>query len=757
MKKRARLNLSGIVQGVGFRPFVYRLAKEYRLNGFVANNEKGVEIEIEGDDRAISHFIDDIKRKKPPLASIERIKVTFLPLNSYRGFEIRESIREGEASTLIPPDIAVCDDCLGELFDPADRRYHYPFINCLNCGPRYTIIESLPYDRQRTVMSVFEMCPDCREEYHDPGNRRFHAQPNACACCGPKVFLVDKEGNELAGDPIVTASLLLKKGSIVAVKGLGGFHLAVDAENEQAVAELRRRKDRPAKPFAVMSPRLSEVRRYALVSEEEEALLASAERPIVLLKKKKESPLSSLISPDSSFIGAMLPYTPLHYLLLSPGFTALVMTSGNLSEEPIVKENEEALSRLIDIADYFLLHDRDIARRTDDSVAGVIDGSPIIVRRSRGYVPGSIRLPLEAGSILAVGGQMKNTICLTRGELAFLSQHLGELETPRTVDFFTDAIEDLKKLLGIKPEAVAYDLHPGYESTRFALSLGGIPRIGVQHHHAHIASVMAEHRLQGPVLGLSLDGTGYGEDGKIWGGELLLVTYDDFKRLGHFRYFGLPGSEKAIKEPYRSGISLLYDAFGEDIYSLPLPVVRDRKESELNLIIEMLKKGINSPLTSSCGRIFDGVAAIIGLKEEISYEAQAAVLLEMVSERVEDGYPFEITGEDDRLIFEIKPIINGVVKDLVSAVPPGVIGGRFHKTLISLFTEALRLARDKTGLNRVALSGGVFQNRIIVSELPRLLSRLGFEVYRNHLVPPNDGGISLGQAAIAAVRRKRCV
>lgn len=758
MRKRARIELSGVVQGVGFRPFIYRLAKEYSLDGFVANTTRGVEIEVEGEEGLLSLFINDIKTKKPPLASIERMEITFLPPNSYRRFEIKESRREEERTILLPPDIAICDDCLRELFAPEDRRYRYPFINCTNCGPRYTIVKDLPYDRERTVMSCFKMCPDCSSEYHNPEDRRFHAQPNACERCGPKVFLVDRDGDELSGDPIALTSSLLKQGAILAIKGLGGFHLAVDAVNDEAVLKLRDRKKRPAKPFAVMSFGLPEVKRYALVSTKEEALLTSPERPIVLLRKRKERVLSELVAPDTTLIGAMLPYTPLHYLILSYGFIALVMTSGNISEEAIVKDNEEALSRLGDIADYFLLHDRDIARRADDSVVRVVDDAPIIIRRSRGYVPKPIELPVANGNILAVGGEMKNTICLTRGNIAFLSQHIGELESPRTIDFFTAAVKDLERLFGIEPEAVAYDLHPGYRSTEFALSLDGLEKIGVQHHHAHIASVMAEHRIEDPVLGLALDGTGYGSDGRIWGGELLLVDYDNFRRLGHFRYFPLPGGERAIKEPYRTGLSLLYAVFGRDLSSLPLKIIREREGNELDLIIEMMEKGVNAPLTSSCGRLFDGVVAIIGLKDRVSYEAQAAVRLEMITSLEEgEGYPFEIAEEGDELIFEINPIIEGVASDAISGVSPARIGGRFHKTLISLFTKALSLARDKTGVNRVALSGGVFQNGIITRELHRALSGLGFEVYLNRLVPPNDGGISLGQAVVAAARRKRCV
>jgi hydrogenase maturation protein HypF len=748
-----RLKVNGIVQGVGFRPFVFQLAEKYGLKGEVANTSSGVSIHVEGLAAHVGSFEADLATKAPPLAYIVDIASQPATVNQHPGFAIVKSQGQSERSTLISPDVSVCDDCLAELLDPGDRRYHYPFINCTNCGPRYTIIDDIPYDRPKTSMRHFKMCPACQAEYDDPTNRRFHAQPNACDDCGPHVGLFDRRKKEIGKrDPIGQAVELLKQGNVLAIKGLGGYHLAVDAANTDAVLRLRRRKIREEKPFAIMSANLASIRRYAVVNNEAEQLLTSIRRPIVLLRKKTPNSISDHVAPCNHYFGVMLPYTPLHYLLLKHGFTALVMTSGNLSEEPIAIDNDDAFKRLAGIADYFLVHDRDIYLRSDDSIVRHIAGAERFIRRSRGYVPIPLFLKNEMPPILACGAELKNTICVTKQDKAFLSQHIGDLENLATYEFFKLTVGHLKRILDINPEIIACDMHPDYMSTQFADEQATIATIRVQHHHAHIVSCMAEHKLEGAVIGLAFDGTGYGGDGSLWGGEILIAETHGFKRAGHLADVAMPGSTAAIKEPWRMAVSYLQDAYGADFYSLDLPILRDVKNESLVVISEMITKGINSPLTSSLGRLFDGVAAICGIRSRVNFEGQAAMELEMLaSESVESCYDYEWeTGS----IFRIPPapIIRGVVADIQNRVPPAEIGAKFHNTLVCLFSELCAVVRKESGLNRVVLSGGCFQNATLLSGMIRALQDHRFEVFTHEQVPTNDGGICLGQAVVAAAK-----
>ncbi len=747
-----RLAVSGIVQGVGFRPFVYQLAGRYGLKGEVANTSSGVTIHIEGNNTQVQSFVHDIREKSPPLAHITEILTFHEPPRGYRRFTIKSSRSQASRQTLISPDMAICDDCLRELFNPQDRRYRYPFINCTNCGPRYTIIEDVPYDRPRTSMKHFKMCEKCQKEYDDPGDRRFHAQPNACEACGPHLALYDhRAARILTRDPIERTAELLKEGHIVAIKGLGGFHLAVDAQNSQAVVRLRQRKHREEKPLALMSYDLDRICRYAHVEPDEETLLTSPQRPIVLLRKKNPNSLSPEIAPRNRNFGVMLPYTPLHYLVLSYGFIALVMTSGNISEEPIAIDNEEAFARLGSIADYFLVHNREIYLRSDDSIVRRADHACRFVRRSRGYVPVPIFLGEPQPQTLACGAELKNTLCLTKGKAAFLSQHIGDLENLETYRFFEMTIEHMKRILDVDPEIVACDLHPDYLSTRYVQEQGGVRTVAVQHHHAHIVGCMAENGLDGPVLGLSFDGTGYGTDGCIWGGEVLIVEADQFTRKAQLAYLPMPGGEAAIKEPWRMAVSYLYQTFGEACLDLELPLLRDIEEEKTAVILDMISKGVNSPQTSSVGRLFDGVAAILGIRNRVAYEGQAAMELEMAVERQTDQfYAYEWQKERDAYHIAFEPIIRGVVSDMEKGVHVSEISSRFHKTLIRLFAGLCVVLRKEVGLDRVVLSGGVFQNAILLTGLRGALEGEAFDVFTHSVVPTNDGGISLGQAVAAA-------
>jgi hydrogenase maturation protein HypF len=752
-----RLKVNGIVQGVGFRPFVFQLAEKFSLKGTVANTSSGVSVHIEGSPENVAAFEKTLAEKSPPLAYISEISSQTDAVRNCAEFAIVKSKGQAKMSTLISPDVSVCDDCLGEMLAPDDRRYHYPFINCTNCGPRYTIIDDIPYDRPKTSMRHFKMCPQCQAEYDSPTNRRFHAQPNACADCGPHVGLYDHQRNEIIPQThaVVKAADLLKAGHILAIKGLGGYHLAADAANTEAVKKLRRRKLRQEKPLAIMSYDLKAIDRYARVGPEEETLLTSIQRPIVLLKKKKPNPISKEVAPGNNYFGVMLPYTPLHYLLLENGFDALVMTSGNLSEEPIAIDNDDALNRLSKIADYFLIHNRDIYLRSDDSIVRYAAGARRFLRRSRGFVPIPVFLKNEMPSTLACGAELKNTICVTKQDKAFLSQHIGDLENLPTYEFFKLTIAHLNRILDSEPQIIAYDMHPDYLSTQYALELPADHKIQVQHHHAHIVSCMAEHKLGDAVIGLSFDGTGYGTDGAIWGGEILIARERDFERAAHLAYVPMPGSAAAIKEPWRMALSYLQNAYGSDFYNLDLPAVKKMDSGKLTVIAEMISKGINSPLTSSLGRLFDGVAAICGMRDRVNFEGQAAMELEMAALDGSDGvyeYGWE-TGGAYRIF--TAPIIQGVVDDVAKATPIGEISSRFHRTLIQLFTELCVIIGKERALNRVVLSGGVFQNSILLTGLTGALAEKNFKVFSHQQIPTNDGGISLGQAVVAAATINR--
>ena len=746
-----KLNISGIVQGVGFRPFVYQLGNQYNVKGEVANTSSGVTIHIEGTKENIESFCRSLSEKEPPLAQVTKISVHSEAVKCFKDFSIAESRIQTFRSTLIPPDVSVCNDCLCEMLDPNDYRYQYPFINCTNCGPRYTIIADVPYDRPNTSMAHFTMCKRCQAEYDDPSNRRFHAQPNACDFCGPQVALYDNKRRRItAQDPIEKSAAFLKQGYIVAIKGLGGFHLAVDAVNDYAVAQLRKRKHREEKPFALISYDIENIYKYAIVQPEEEVLLRSCRRPIVILKKKEPNLISKEVSPRNIYFGTMLPYTPLHYLLLRYDFTALVMTSGNRSEEPISIDNEDAFDQLSEIADYFLIHNREIYQRSDDSIVKRVAGATRFMRRSRGYVPTPLFLKQKVPPILACGAEMKNTFCLTKEDKAFLSQHIGNLESLATYEFFESTIEHMKRILDIEPEIVAYDLHPDYLSSMYARELNDITKIQVQHHHAHIVSCMAEKGLDGPVIGLSFDGTGYGTDGCIWGGEILVALADQFTRVAHLSYLPMPGGAAAIKEPWRMAVSYLYDVFGEGFWDLDLPLLRAIDENRVKTIVEMISKNINSPYTSSLGRLFDGIAGIVGIRNYAFFEGQAAMELEMLArDKSKAIYDYEwISGDMHRIL--LQPIVIGVVRDMEKGLHPSEISIKFHMTLIRMFSELCEVIRKERGLNRVVLSGGVFQNSLLLTGLMRALEEKKFQIFTHSSVPANDGGISLGQAVIAA-------
>ncbi|MBV8051767.1 MAG: carbamoyltransferase HypF, partial [Acidobacteriaceae bacterium] len=631
MEVRRQIEVSGIVQGVGFRPYIYRLATTRKLNGTIRNTAAGVTIEIQGPEEAVEDFLTSLPAEAPPLSRITGFVVQDVPCNGDAEFRIVHSHGGEEVRTLISPDVAICNDCLRELFDPADRRCRYPFINCTNCGPRFTIVRDIPYDRPSTSMAVFPMCPECQAEYENPLDRRFHAQPNACWKCGPQVELWDRSGRAIhCRDPIAEAASALRAGLIVAVKGLGGFHLAADATNRAAVALLRQRKRRVEKPFAIMVPDVAAAQDICELDDSARKVLESIQRPIVLVPKRIPNSVPDEVAPFNKYLGVFLPCTPLHYLLLREGgFRALVMTSGNLSEEPIAIDNREAVTRLNGLADYFLVHNRDILLRCDDSVVRVCSGIPHQLRRSRGFVPVPVFLKDPQPSVLAVGGELKNTICLTKSNHAFLSQHIGDLENAESYKFFAEAINHLERILEIRPEIIAYDLHPDYFSTKWALQQSGAKLVGVQHHHAHIASCMAENHLDGEVIGFALDGTGFGTDGHIWGGEVLIADYRSFKRTARFEYVPLPGGAAAIREPWRMAVSYLAHHFGRDFLSDDIPFVRQLDMPKANLILRMIEQKINSPLTSSCGRLFDAVAALAGIRQEVNYEAQAAIELEM--------------------------------------------------------------------------------------------------------------------------------
>jgi hydrogenase maturation protein HypF len=756
MALRLRVHIQGIVQGVGFRPFIYQLAHHHRLNGYVANTPKGVEIEVEGDRKALQHFLKELPELTPPLAIITQIDTEELPAADYNRFEIKSSEQGEERAALISPDTTTCTDCLRELFDQQDRRYLYPFINCTNCGPRYTIINDIPYDRPKTSMAVFTMCDDCEREYHNPLDRRFHAQPNACWVCGPQVYLADSAGKDLGSeDAISETASLLNQGAIIALKGLGGFHLAVDATHDEAVERLRWRKGREEKPLALMSSSLEQIERYALIGEEERQLLTSPQHPIVIVPKRPGNVIAPEVAPRNRYFGVMLPYTPLHHLLLSHPFLALVMTSGNISEEPIAIDNHEALERLGNIADYFLLHNRDILLRSDDSVLRIAEGRPRQIRRSRGYVPVPIFLRKPVPEVLALVGELKGTICLTKENRAFVGQHIGDLENLETLEFLEQTVDHLRRILEVSPRLLVHDLHPDYLTTQVAEAQEELPTLAVQHHHAHVVSCMAEHGLKDKVLGLALDGTGFGADGTVWGGEILVSDESSYERVAHFEYVPMPGGAKAIKEPWRMAVAYLWATFGEDIFQDELQLFERWDRHQIGVLLQMMQRGVNSPLTSSCGRLFDGVTAIAGLKDRIAYEGQAAIELEQWLEPTTEKYQYEYKEDEEKLLLSPTAIFRQVYEDAVSGVAPELISGKFHLTLVEMFTEVSLYLCQLHGLDKVVCSGGVFQNVFLLENLEVRLRKSGLDVYTPQLIPANDACISLGQAVVGAMHLEK--
>ena len=823
--KRVRIRLRGIVQGVGFRPFVHNLAGKWQLAGYVLNSSSGLVAEVEGDAAAVDRFVDAVRAEAPPLAWIQEMEVAELAPEGGTGFEIRRSAVETGEFALISPDVATCPDCLRDCREADNRRFGYPFTNCTNCGPRYTIIRDIPYDRASTTMAPFRMCAACQQEYDDPANRRFHAQPNACPVCGPSITdevpsgsgsvcdlfpSRDREGAVLAeasgpgsaceGNITLPDGILLSRaqrapregavtegsesgavteasgpdsksgsvaeasgpgseceaflaearrrltaGEIVAIKGLGGFHLACDPRNASAVERLRLRKRRSDKPFALMARDLAVVEALCEVSEADRAALLGWRRPIVLLPRRPSTVLPRAIAPGNRTLGVMLPYTPLHHLLFDgAAFDALVMTSGNISEEPIVVDNREAQERIGKVADWFLTHNRDIYMRTDDSVVRTFEGRERVLRRSRGYAPQTLDLGRTVPELLACGGELKNAFCLTKGRHAILSQHIGDLENYETLLFFEETLANLKKLFRVVPRAVAHDLHPGYLSTKYALELEGVPKIGVQHHHAHIASCMAENGLTGDVIGVAFDGTGYGTDGAIWGGEFLVAGYAGFERHAHLRYIPLAGGDAAVRQPWRPALAYLMDAFGPDAAFEAAPA------GHIRVVRRMVAARINTVQTSSCGRLFDAVASLVGLRQEVNFEGQAAIELESIAEEgCAERYPYGIDGDGPWQV-DFRPAIESIVREVSSGAPRGRMAAKFHNTLAEATVEVCRRIGAETKLRRVCLSGGTFQNVRLLGASVAGLRASGFEVFLHAHVPPNDGGIALGQAAIAA-------
>ncbi|MEU5723606.1 carbamoyltransferase HypF [Micromonospora sp. NPDC047738] len=748
--RRVHVRVEGIVQGVGFRPFVHALATEYELAGFVGNDTAGVFVEVEGDGDRLADFVADLSRRAPTLAQVERLTTEAVPPTGQPGFTIVTSVTGTGREALISPDTATCPDCLAELSDPADRRHRYPFTNCTNCGPRFTIVEDVPYDRRTTTMAEFPLCADCAVEYADPGNRRFHAEPVCCPACGPTLRLVDADGAPISGDPLDTAVRWLGDGRIVAVKGLGGYHLAARADDERVVSTLRARKHREEKPFAVMAADLRAARALVDVAPAAVPVLTGARRPVVLLPRRADAPVAGSVAPGNRDLGVLLPYTPLHQLLLGRLGLPIVLTSGNVSDEPIAHRDDDARRRLAPIADAFLTHDRRIHVRTDDSVVRVFRGRELPVRRSRGYVPAPITLPWRFDRpVLACGAELKNTFCVAKGRRAFVSHHIGDLANYETLRAFTDGIAHFTRLFDVRPEVVAHDLHPEYLSTKYALQREDVELLGVQHHHAHIASCLADNAEPGPVIGVAFDGLGYGPDGALWGGELLVADLTGFDRVGHLATVPMPGGTAAVHEPWRMAAAHLHEIYGDAVPDL---AVRRRHERHWPTVVALGRTGTNSPPTSSAGRLFDAVAAILGLHDRVTYEGQAAIALEQRADPDErGGYPVGATGPVP-LLDAGRDLVRYVVDDLLAGVDPGRIAARFHHGLADAVVGAAGAVRERTGLATVALSGGVFQNVLLLDRVVSGLERDGFGVLVHSRVPPNDGGISLGQAAVAAAR-----
>jgi len=764
------IKISGIVQGVGFRPFVYNLAKSLSLNGYVSNSGSAVIIEVEGKASSVDIFIERLKMEAPPLSVIKEINVTEKPFCNYTDFSIRESDRNTGKHIYISPDVSICSDCTRELFNPSDKRYLYPFINCTNCGPRFTIVRDIPYDRVNTTMSRFEMCPGCSSEYKEPSDRRYHAQPVSCYSCGPQLILTDNRGRAVeTGDILHHVTGALKQGAIVAVKGLGGYHLACDAMIPEAVRSLRERKVRDDKPFAIMVKDYEKASEYCHINSIEKTLLESQSKPIVLLKKRDTCTLPGEIAPGNPELGIMLPYTPLHLLLFNDKqfkLDAIVLTSGNKSSEPIFYKDEEALEHLSDIADYFLLNDREIFIRTDDSVTRAFRGREYIIRRSRGYVPMPVTCDFvtPSSSVLACGGELKNTFCINKGSEFYLSHHIGDLENAETLASFEQGIEHFKRIFEIDSDTIIFDMHPEYLSTKYALGLEGVKRIPVQHHHAHIASCMGENGLDEDVIGVAFDGTGYGEDGHIWGGEFFSGSYRGFKREGFLKYLRMPGGEMAIKEPWRMAVSYLYDLYGEAVRPAlcednasetgcrtnlintgssgkgltieGVSLLEDVNSSSIATILKLVEKKINSPLTSSMGRLFDAVSALIGVRSSINYEGQAAIELEHAASREYCGeYGFDIINSGGLFNVCCNGIIEGVIKDIKNGMPKAVLAAKFHETAADIVLAGCCEVRDRTGLQKVVLSGGVFQNMTLLEKCMNKLETGGFKIYI-HIKPP---------------------
>jgi len=750
-----------VVQGVGFRPFVYRLAHRFNLSGWVRNTSGNVTIEIEGQETDIDRFLVSLKEEAPPVAHIRDVTTETIAIKGDSSFTILESKAKAGEYQPVSGDIATCPECLKEVFATDNRRYLYPFTNCTNCGPRFTIIRDIPYDRPLTTMQRFVMCPDCQAEYDDPLNRRFHAQPNACPRCGPSLQLADEGGTAIACDDVLEKTAeLLKKGNIVAIKGMGGFQLACDATDGDVVASLRQRKRRPGKPFALMMASIGEIKRHCLVSPIEEELLLSAQSPIVLLRwRRNTSNITGDVAERNKYLGVMLPSTPLHHILLRQAAIPLVMTSGNISEEPICRDNDEAIRRLKGIADYFVLHNRDIYSRYDDSVYLVERNEARALRRARGYAPSPIVLPFQSKQILACGAEEKNTFCLTRDRYAFLSQHIGDMDNEETLEHYEDTINLYQRLFRVQPEVIAHDLHPEYRTTRYALKTAeekGLKTIPVQHHHAHIVGCMVENGVQESVIGVALDGTGYGSDGKIWGGEFLVCDPKGFERLAHLEYIPMPGGDTAIRKPYRMALGYLLTLLGKDTPLESLPIISRVPAEEVAIIKKQLEQGLNAPLTSSAGRLFDAVSALAGVRGEIEFEAQAAIELEMLTPddlSHFDAYPFTIEPENGMLLVRLKDLITAVVGDVASGSPIPTISGRFHRTIADIIVSTCRMISERTGVKSAALSGGVFQNRLLLNLAIDGLEKEGFKVFSHRIVPTNDGGIALGQAVIAHFSR----
>lgn len=769
-RNRVRIIVKGIVQGVGFRPYVYNLARSLNLKGHVRNTDDGIIIEIDGD--LIECFIESLTKHPPPLSNVTSVDITVVehPDIVYHDFSIQESV-DGRGFTLTSPDVAVCDDCLTEMMNEHDRRYLYPFINCTNCGPRYTITERVPYDRKNTTMNVFKMCDDCNTEYNDPQNRRFHAQPNACPVCGPSLSFESSDGpvNDDSLLPIDQALCYIDKGKIIALRGLGGFHICCDALNENAVSRLRKQKRENNKPFALMAPDMDTITEYCEISEREKSLLLSPKRPIVLLNRKPGIPIPDAIAPGIKYLGFMLPYTPLHYLLFHyPGsrdhaLKCLVMTSGNLSEEPIVIDNLEAMTSLAKIADGFLLHNRNIFMRADDSVSLVLEDEErirpftVLVRRARGYVPEVIALESEGPEVLGVGGDLKNTFTLTKGKYAIPSQHIGDMENFETLNFFEETLCNLKSVFRVNPVAVGYDMHPGYHSTKWAIDQKDVQSIPVQHHHAHVASVMAGHGLNENVIGVIMDGTGYGTDGNLWGGEFFISNGLHYSRVGHFSYVPLIGGESSIKNPWKTAVSFIIDAVADEAlrYIDNIGFVEKFGEKNIENLLSLSCNQEFSPLSSGAGRIFDAVAAITGTCSINTFEAEAPMRLEsLVREDVNDDYPVNIIlNEPFEIDFSVAII--SILKDVMNGVDVRIISTRFHNTIISIIVKMVSRLKDNMLINKVVLSGGSFQNRYVLSKSIAFLRKEGLEVFVNKSVPCNDAGISLGQAYIVREMIKR--